>query len=146
MKLSDYTKFANENPVCYVATVDEDQPRVRGFLMWFADDTGFYFHTGATKAVAKQLVKNPKIEVCFYSPAPMEQGGGTMMRVSGKVEFVDDKALKARLLDERPFLKEIQSKLSDDSLVAIFRIYTGEAHFWTMTDNLKESQSERVRF
>jgi len=39
----DCIKFANENPVCYIATMDGDQPRVRGFLMWFADEKGFYF-------------------------------------------------------------------------------------------------------
>ncbi len=30
-----------------------------------------------------------------------------MMRVSGKVRFLDDLKLKARLMEERPFLKTI---------------------------------------
>jgi len=68
MNLEDCIKFANDNPICYVATADGDQPRVRAFGMWFADKTGFYFSTQASKAVCKQLKSNPKVEVCFYAP------------------------------------------------------------------------------
>ncbi len=146
MDLNDCIKFANENPVCYVATVDGDQPRVRAFLMWFADETGFYFHTAATKSVYKQLKANPKTEVCFYA-ADTPPAGGRMMRVSGKVEFLDDAELKTRLFKERPFLKMTGLKAPDKlPPVAIFRIYTGEAHFWTMEDNIKESEIEKISF
>ena len=73
--------------------------------MWFADGNGFYFHTGATKEVCKQLKSNPKVEVCFYTPGDPQTA--KMMRVAGEVEFIDDIALKTRLLEERPFLKVI---------------------------------------
>ena len=144
MDYKDCIKFANENPVCYVATADGDQPRVRGFLMWFADETGFYFHTGTPKSVCKQLKENPKVELCFYNPdAPP---GGKMMRVAGKVEFLDDITLKTRLLEERPFLKAIATGGPEDPLLVIFRVYTGEAHFWTMENNMRESEIERIKF
>ena len=146
MSLSDCFKFANENPICYVATTDGDQPRVRGFALWYADETGFYFHSGAMKAVCNQLMKNPKTEVCFFKPAPMEEGGGTMLRVTGKAEFLNDVKLKTRLLEERPFLKEIGVKSPDDPMLAVFRIYTGEAYFWTMAVNMREAESERFKF
>lgn len=56
MNFENCITFANENPASFVATVDENgQPRVRGFLMWYADKTGFYFHTGTMKPVYKQL-------------------------------------------------------------------------------------------
>jgi pyridoxamine 5'-phosphate oxidase len=64
---------------------------VRGFWVWFADETGFYFHTGATKSVCSQVKKNPKVEICFYPPA---EKGGVMMRVGGAVEFLDDVELR----------------------------------------------------
>ena len=142
MNLEEYINFANENKVCSIATIDEDKPRVRGFLMWFADDTGFYFHTGATKNVSKQLKKNPNIEICMLSQNPQDK---RMMRVSGKVKFLNDTVLRARLLEERPFLKGLCSG-PEDEFLEIFQIYTGEAHFWTMENNLKESEIERVRF
>jgi uncharacterized pyridoxamine 5'-phosphate oxidase family protein len=52
----------------YLATMDGDQPRVRVFLMWFADESGFYFHTGVAKRVCQQLRRNPKIEICLFKP------------------------------------------------------------------------------
>lgn len=145
MEIIDCIKFANENPACYLATADGDQPRVRGFLLWFADENGFYFHTGATKSVCKQLKKNPKIEVCFFAPAPPPKVG-KMLRVAGKVKFLNDLVLKARLLEERPFLKALGIGKPDDPLLAVFQIYTGEAYFWTMENNMRESEIERIKF
>ena len=145
MEITDCTKFANEKPVCYLATADGDQPRVRGLLLWFADKSGFYFHTGSTKSVCKQLKKNPKMEVCFFAPE-QPQKVGKMLRVAGKVKFLNDLALKARLLEERPFLKAIGTGKPDDPLLAVFHIYTGEAYFWTMENNLRESEIERIKF
>ena len=59
MEFKDCIKFANDNPMTYVATLDGNQPRVRGFMMWYANESGFYFHTGATKSVYEQLKANP---------------------------------------------------------------------------------------
>lgn len=140
MDLKDCIKFASENPVCYIATDDGDQPRVRAFLMWFADESGFYFHTGFPKDVYKQLNRNPKVEICFNTPKLDK-----MMRLTGEVEFLDDSDLRARLLEDRPFLKAFM-KGPDNPLLAIFRIPRGEAWFWTMADNLKESEVPRIRF
>jgi uncharacterized pyridoxamine 5'-phosphate oxidase family protein len=145
MELKECIEFANKNPVCWLSTVEGDQPRVRGFLLWYADEKGFYFHTGTTKKVYKQLKKNPKIEVVFFAP-DANQAESRMMRLGGKVRFLDDISLKARLLEERPFLKAQGAEKPDDPLLAVFQIYTGEAHFWKMENNLRESEIEKVRF
>lgn len=142
MNLEDCIKFANENKICSIATIDGDKPRVRGFLMWFADKTGFYFSTGATKNVSKQLKNNPNVEMCIISQSPQ---GGKMMRVSGKVRFLNDIALKTRLLEELPFLRGF-CKGPEDEMLEVFQIYTGDAHFWTMENNLRESDIEKVKF
>ena len=143
MDLSECTKFANENPVTYIATMDGDQPRVRAFAMWFADESGFYYHTGTPKKVWGQLSKNPKVELCFYSPA---EGAGKMMRVCGQVEFLDDPALKRRLVQERPWLLQIGVAGADDPKLSVFRVAHGEAYFWTMEYNMNEDGAPRVRF
>ena len=70
MDLQGCLTFATENPVCYLATVDGDQPRVRAVLMWFAHDHGFYFAILSPKDVSQQLHKNPKAEICFYNNPP----------------------------------------------------------------------------
>jgi uncharacterized pyridoxamine 5'-phosphate oxidase family protein len=144
MNFQDCIKFANENPVCYVATTDGDQPRVRAFGMWFADESGFYFGTLSPKEVSKQLKNNPKVELCFYN-SPEELQNARMMRVTGKIEFLDDEELKKRIAEERSFIEDIVGK-PIMHFVEVFRISTGEAHFWTLQDNLKESELERIKF
>ena len=131
MDLKEYANFANENKTCYLATTEEDQPRVRALGMWYADETGFYYHTGAPKPVYSQLKNNPRVEVCFYHPA---EDGGVMMRVAGTVEFIDDKELRRKLVEERQFLKAWGFTAESKELV-IFRIAKGEAYFWTMKTN-----------
>lgn len=133
MDFKDCIKFANENKSSYLATLEGDQPRVRCFFMWFADETGFYYHTGAMKPVYNQLKQNPKVELCFFHPA---EDGGVMMRVAGTVEFLNDKELRGKLVEERQFLKAWGFTAESEDLI-IFRIPKGEAHFWTMKTNFE---------
>ena len=144
MDFQDCIKFATENPVCYVATMDGDQPRVRTFLLWYADESGFYFITMSPKEVSKQLQQNPKVEVCFYNN-PAELMGARQMRVTGEAEFLDDEEVKEKAYQTRSFLDAIAGK-SVRPITQVFRISTGEAHFWTMADNLKEPELERIKF
>jgi uncharacterized pyridoxamine 5'-phosphate oxidase family protein len=144
MDLQDCIKFANENRVCYAATVDGKQPRVRGLLMFFANENGFYFGTLSPKEFSKQLKKNPNMEVCFYNNPP-ELIDAKQMRVTGKIEFLDDKELINRLAQERAFLEQLTGQPME-GLWEVFRVHTGEAHFWTLQDALKEAELERIRF
>ena len=136
MNLQDCIDFANENKLCYLATAEGDQPRVRALGFWFADDTGFYFQTGDMKSLYHQLRANPNAEACFYHHAGVM---GTMLRVSGVVEFVNDLKLKEKVLEERPFLKSYGLTINHPGLI-IFRIAHGHAHFWTMENNLKPKE------
>jgi pyridoxamine 5'-phosphate oxidase len=145
MDLQDCIKFATENPFCSLATTDGDQPRVRTFLFWFGDENGFYFATMAPKEVCRQLKNNPRVEVCFFNNAP-EWQDWKMMRVTGTIEFLDDLGLKKKLLEDRSFLKNVGSGEPEDPIFQIFRIYTGEAYFWTLADTLKEADIERITF
>ena len=136
MNIQDCIVFTNENPICYLATVEADQPRVRALGFWFADDTGFYFQTGVMKDFYFQLKKNPKTEVCFYKHDNMI---GTMLRIAGKVEFLDDLKLKQKVMNDRPFLKSFGLTAESPGLI-IFRIAHGQAHFWNMENNLRAKE------
>lgn len=136
MNIQDCIKFANENPICSLATVENDQPRVRILGFWFADETGFYFQTSSVKEFPQQLETNPKTEVCFYKPEGMI---GTMLRISGEVEFITDIRLKEKVLIDRPFLKEFGVTIDSEKLI-FFRISHGQAYFWTMENNLKPKE------
>jgi len=133
MEFSDCVKFANENPVAWLATVDGDQPRVRGMGLWYADETGFYFQTSTMKDLVRQLEENSKVELAFHQPDEM---AGIMLRVAGAIEFIEDVEIKKKVINDRPFLKDFGLTPESPQLV-IFRISSGEAHFWDWESNLK---------
>ena len=146
MNFKDCIKFANETPLCYLATVGGDQPIVRPLGLWFADDSGFYFQIGSAKDMYGQLQANNKVEGCFfqlgvaaahheYGKKPLESVS-PMMRVAGEVEFLNDLELKKKILEDRPILKK-QGMTFDDPRLIIFRIAKGEAYFWTRETNFE---------
>ena len=143
-RLDEAIAFAVAHPVCFLATSEADQPHVRGWLFWFADATGFYFQTLAPKDVCHQLKANPKTEVCFFNGGDLATA--RTLRVTGEVEFLDDPALKHRLLEQdMPFLAPLGNG-PEDPLHQIFRIPHGQAFSWGMGDILKEHELERITF
>ena len=144
MNLQDCIQFATENPICYAATVEGDQPRVRVLALWAANTDGFYFAILSPKRLSKQLKANPRMEVCFYNNPP-DLGKARQMRVSGKVEFVHDKKLLKKAIDEGGFLEKVTGRPLAD-LWEVIRIHSGEAYFWTLPDSMKEAELERIHF
>jgi pyridoxamine 5'-phosphate oxidase len=144
MDFQDCCKFATENPVCYLATADGDQPRVRTWLLWYADESGFYFVAMSTKQVTKQMQRNPKVEVCFYNNAA-DAADWKQLRVMGEVEFLEDEETLERAYQNRSFVDDMVG-YSVRPLVRPCRIATGEAHFWTAANNMKESEIEKLKF
>ena len=140
MDIGECILFANENPVAWVATTSGDQPRVRPLQMWFADTTGFYFQTLMMKDIYREIMKNPRVELGFWRPG---EGGGTVLRVAGQVEWVDDPALKRRSFEERPFLAALGLTSESPGLV-LFRLNKGEAYVWTTATNL--APKKKIRF
>lgn len=144
MELNDCVTFAGEHPICYLATEDGDQPRVRPLLLWFANGDGFYFMTMSPKRFSAQLHTNPKVEVVFYNGAT-ELPEARMMRLTGAVEFIDDAELVKKVSDERAALEGIIGRPLEP-IAEVFRIASGEAVYWTLMDILKEPQLETLRF
>src|SRR5512145_302112 len=140
MSKEDVLSFVRENPVCFIATMDGDQPRVRGFLAVLFDDGSIYFTTGTMKRVYDQLVENPKVELCFAS-----RDFRKTLRISGKIEIVDDRAKKKQLLDERDYLRHFGGKV-DDPRFKLLRLSKGKAHFWTIEQNMREKEIPVVEF
>jgi len=88
------------------------------------------------KEIPGQLAANPKVEACFYKHEGMI---GTMLRISGSIEFVTDIKLKEKALADRPFLKTMGLTIESPNMV-LFRISHGKAHIWTMENNLKPKE------
>lgn len=125
----------NQNPAFYLATTDGDQPRVRGMLLYRADENGIIFHSGTMKDVYAQICQNPKVELCFN-----DYQSGCQLRVRGQLEIVDDNSLKDEIANHpsRTFLKpwKENGELSDFyQTFVVFKLTGGTAITWTMDTN-----------
>ena len=135
MTKQEIIDLINNNPAFHLATVEEDQPRVRGMLLYKADESGIVFHSGTMKDVYKQITVNPKVELCFN-----DFKSGIQVRVSGELEIVEDNNLKDEISEHpsRVFLKpwKESGELRDFyKTFAVFRLKNGIATHWTMEKN-----------
>jgi uncharacterized pyridoxamine 5'-phosphate oxidase family protein len=143
-KLNEVLLFANQNPSSWFSTSENNQPHVRGMLMWFADETGFYFHTAKAKNIYRQMKQNPKVEVAFMRNA--DKPDFEMLRVTGVVEELHDAELESRLKKERAWLWGNVEQAGVDPEVVLFRVVKGSAYIWNMSWNVRENEIPRVNF
>lgn len=107
-------EFLKAVGVYYLATVENDQPRVRPFGTANIFDGKLYIQTGKVKPVSQQLAANPKAEVCAFHD-------GTWVRISG--ELVEDDRVEAKkaMLDAYPNLRSMYNENDDNTQVLYFR-------------------------
>lgn len=129
MKKEELYAMMNENPAFHLATVEGNQPHVRGMLLFRADENGIIFHTASSKEVYHQLKDNPKAELCF-------QANGTQIRVTGEIEEIKDEVLKQQIRNH-PTRKFLQAwkEMGIDHLLSVFCMKNGKATTWTMETN-----------
>ena len=112
--------------------------------MWFADETGFYFHTARAKRMCSQIEKNPKVAAAFIRNAGTEKF--STLHVEGTIEEVKDEELMKRLLKERSWLCDNINNSGVKTEVVIYRISHGSAYIWDMSWNVNEKNIPRVTF
>ena len=135
MTSKEIMELINSNPVIFLATAEGDQPRVRGMLLYKADESGIVFHSGTMKDVYGQVVANPKAELCFNDFKP-----GIQVRVNGELEIIDDNNLKDEICEHptRQFLRGWRENGSLEDFYnsfVVFRLKGGRATTWTMETN-----------
>jgi hypothetical protein len=57
-----------------------------------------------------------------------------------------EKALGKQLFRDRPWVKDLPAAAPTSSGLAIFWLAQGEAYFWTMADNMRESEAPHAKF
>ncbi len=132
MNKKEIFEFLNTNPIFHLGTIDGDSPRVRGMLLYSADENGIVFHTGKMRDLHKQLTVNPKVEMSFNNGSNEDL---IQIRVSGTVELIEDLELKKEIVRKREFLMPLVEQMGYDFL-AVYRLKNGVASIWTMKTNL----------
>ena len=107
-------KFLKDAGTYYLATVEGDQPRVRPFGTAHIFEGRLYIQTGKIKPVSRQLMANPKAEICAFH-------NGTWVRVAG--ELVEDDRVEARksMLDAYPSLRKMYDENDGNTQVFYFK-------------------------
>lgn len=120
--------FLDEAQMFYFLTTDGDQPKGRPFTFRMLVDDKLYFGTGTFKKCYAQLIANPKVEVLAVKPTEF-------MRYDGKVKFVKDDALTAKVREIMPQIMAMYDKHGWE--LALFYLEDGHAEIRGMLD-LKE--------
>jgi pyridoxamine 5'-phosphate oxidase len=131
MTKEEVLEFATKNPVCSLATIDRNRPRVRIIMLYQADKNGIIFCTGKQKALSKQLQANPAAEMCFYNAVE-----GRMVRIEGTAEMLDDLKLKKKVVEKFTFLKPWVESQGYEVMVC-YRLDNAKATTWTMETNFE---------
>lgn len=97
----------------YLATVENDQPRVRPFGTIDIFEGKLYIQTGKVKEVSKQIQANSKVEICAFAD-------GKWLRVAGKLVRDDRIEAKKHMLDSYPSLQAMYSAEDDNTEVLYF--------------------------
>ncbi len=117
-------KFLKEAGTYYLATVDGDQPRVRPFGTIHNFGGKLYIQTGKSKDVSKQIVANPRFELCAFKD-------GQWLRVAGTLVEDDNREARVSMLDAYPELKNMYS--ADDGNTVVYYIKDATATFSSFT-------------
>ena len=128
MNKTEIMAFMKANPNCCVASVEGSKPRTRVLTMYRADDNGIILQSYKWKNLYKQLIKNPEVEICFC-----DMNKFTEVRVSGRMEIVEDPALTKEIIEARPFVKPVLEQMGY-ATIAVYRLKKGEATSWSVTD------------
>lgn len=118
-------EFLKNAEVYYLATVEGDQPRVRPFGTVNIFEDKLYIQTGKVKPTSKQLLENPKAEICAFKD-------GKWVRVA--CELVEDDRAEARksMLDAYPHLRKMYDE--NDGNTQVFYMQNATATFSSFTE------------
>jgi uncharacterized pyridoxamine 5'-phosphate oxidase family protein len=123
-------QFLNDCGEYYIATVEGDQPRVRPFGCAAIFENKLYIQTGKKKNVAKQMYKNPKVEICAYDRK------GKWLRIEAVVIPDERVEAKAFMLEQYPSLKAMYSATDDNTIVFYLENVTATFSSFTEKDKV----------
>jgi len=127
--MKEVLDFVKECQTYYLATIDNDKPRVRPFGTFEEFEGKLYIQTGKSKDVYKQILANPNVEIsCFKD--------GKWLRIQGKLIPDDRVEAKKDMLDKNPSLRGMYDENDDNTIVLYLEDAT--ATFSSFTEASRE--------
>ena len=116
--------FLKEAQVYYLATVENDQPRVRPFGTAHIFEGKLYIQTGKIKPVSKQIALNPKAEICAFKD-------GEWLRIAAALIEDDRTEARKSMLDAYPNLRAMYDE--NDGNTQVLYLKDAKATFSSFT-------------
>lgn len=123
--MKEVLQFLKANPTFFLATVEGDQPRVRPFGAVCEFEGKLYLITSNEKPVFKQILANPKIEICG---ADVED---VWVRIRATAVTDPRKEPKITMLEDNPLLKKMYDP--GDGKMEVLYLKDAEATFCSFT-------------
>ncbi|MDO4963482.1 MAG: pyridoxamine 5'-phosphate oxidase family protein [bacterium] len=123
--MKEVQEFLKECGVYYLATVDNNVPKVRPFGTAEIFEDHLYIQTGKKKDVYKQIEVNNNVEICAFKD-------GKWIRIAGKLIPDDRVEAKKDMLDKNPNLRGMYNELDDNTIVLYFE--SAIATIYSFTD------------
>lgn len=123
--MQEVYEFLKKCGTYYLATMEGDQPRVRPFGTVDIFEGRLYIQTGKSKKVSKEMLANPKVEICAFD-------GNHWLRIQANA--VEDDRIEAQkhMLDEYPSLQAMYQP--GDGNTQVFYLENAQATFSSFTE------------
>ncbi|MDR1820919.1 MAG: pyridoxamine 5'-phosphate oxidase family protein [Oscillospiraceae bacterium] len=123
------TEVLKKSGTFYVATLENNQPRVRPFGAVGEIDGSTYICLNNQKKVYQQLIANPKIEISGMFE-------GKWFRLWGKAVRDDRVEARTQMIEQNPGLANMYKP--DDGLYEVFRLEDAHGAVESFTDPKEE--------
>lgn len=127
--MKEVYEFLKECGTYYLATIEDNKPRVRPFGTINLFEDKLYIQTGKSKKVYKQIEKNNNFEICAFKD-------GQWLRISGELVNDDRLEVKKDMLDHYPELRNMYDE--NDENTSVLYIKNAIATFYSFTAEPRE--------
>ena len=105
-----------DDRVCFLATTDGDQPRLRPMSPVKTDGFTVYFVNLLSHNKTREIANNPKVELCYLDEHHCQ------VRITGVAEVVSDSAILQEVLGEKTLLRGYLETI-DRSQFLLYRVH-----------------------
>ncbi len=127
--MEEVFNFLKDCGTYYIATVEDDKPKLRPFGTIDIFEGHLYIQTGKSKEIFKQIEKNSNVEICAFKD-------GRWIRVAGKLVVDDRVEAKKHMLDNYPELRSMYDE--NDPNTAVLYFESARAGIFSFTEATKE--------
>lgn len=98
-----FWKRLGDPRIIFLATSEKNQPRIRPVTL-IGFERRLFVHSYRETAKVRQMQKNPQVEFCLFmgTSAPLDK---RYARVRCNAQVIDEKEIKAKLLEQIDFIK-----------------------------------------